>query len=95
MAHLPAQDVVIEQCCDGLSAGNLPNMLAKLLKSAGYNHAPFYLSTWDPVLGSEPVWYVQVALYEKHSSYGVLVIHHTYYAAPSASFNDGIGDAAH
>jgi hypothetical protein len=83
MAHLPAQDVVIELCSDGLSAGNLPNMLAKLL------------STWDPVLGSEPVWYVQVALYEKHSSYGVLVIHHTYYAAPSASFNDGIGDAAH
>jgi hypothetical protein len=23
------------------------------------------------------------------------VIHHTYYAAPSASFNDGIRDAAH
>jgi hypothetical protein len=29
-----------------LSAGNLPNMLAELLKSVGYNHAPFYLGTW-------------------------------------------------
>jgi DNA repair ATPase RecN len=38
---------------------------------------------------------VQVALYEKHLSFGVLVIHHTYYAAPSASFNEGIQDAAH
>jgi predicted heme/steroid binding protein len=36
-----------------------------------------------------------VALYEKHLSFGVLVIRHTYYVAPSASFNDGIHDAAH
>jgi hypothetical protein len=32
------------------------------------------------VLKSEPVWYVQVDVYEKHLSFGVLVIHHTYYA---------------
>jgi hypothetical protein len=83
MAHLPAQDVVIELCSDGLSAGNLSKTLAELLKSVGYNHAPFYLSTRGPVLGGLPVWYVQVALYEKHLSFGVLVIHHTYYAAPS------------
>jgi hypothetical protein len=38
---------------------------------------------------------VQVALYKKHLSFGVLVIRHTYYAALSASFNDGIQDAAH
>jgi hypothetical protein len=95
MAHLLAQDVVIELCSDGLSAGNLPNMMVELLKSVGYNHAPFYLGTWGPVLGGEPVWYVQVALYEKHLSFGVLMIHHTYYATLSASFNDGIRDAAH
>jgi hypothetical protein len=95
MAHLPAQDVVIELYRDGLSVGNLPNTLAELLKPVGYNHAPFYLGTWGPVLRGEPIWYVQVALYEKHLSFGVLVIHHTYYAALSASFNDGIRDAAH
>jgi hypothetical protein len=87
--------VISELCSDGLSAGNLPNTLAELLKSVGYNHAPFYLGTWGLVLEGEPVWYVQVALYEKHLSFGVLVICHTYYAAPSASFNDGIQDAAH
>jgi hypothetical protein len=38
---------------------------------------------------------VQVALYEKRLSFGVLVIHHTYYAALSASFNQGIQNAAH
>jgi hypothetical protein len=90
MAHLPVQDVVIELCSDGLSAGDLPKTLAELLKSVGYNHVPFYLSTWGSTLGGEPVWYVQVALYEKHLSFGVLVIRHIYYAAPSASFNDGI-----
>jgi hypothetical protein len=95
MAHLPAQDVVIELCSDGLSAGNLPDTLSKLLKSVGCNHTPFYLSTWGPYLGGEPVWYVQVALYKKHLNFGVLVIYHTYYAAPSASLNDGIWDAAH
>jgi hypothetical protein len=95
MAHLLAQDVVIELCSDGLTAGNLPNTLAKLLKSVGYNHAPFYLGTWGPVLGGEPVWYVQVALYEKHLSFSVLVIRHIYYAALSASFNARICDAAH
>jgi hypothetical protein len=63
-------------------------MLAELLKSVGYNHEPFYLR-------GEPVWYVQVALYDKHLSFCVLVICHTYYAAPSASFNDRIRDAAH
>jgi hypothetical protein len=83
--------VVIELC----SAGNLPKMLAELLKSVGYNHEPFYLSTWGLVLRGELVWYVQVALYDKHLSFCVLVIFHTYYAAPSASFNDRIRDAAH
>jgi hypothetical protein len=57
MAHLPALDVVIELCSDGLSAGNLPNTLAELLKSVGYNHAPFYLGTWGLVLRGELVWY--------------------------------------
>jgi hypothetical protein len=46
MAHLPTQDVVIELCSDGLSAGDLPKTLAELLKSVGCNHAPFYLGTW-------------------------------------------------
>jgi hypothetical protein len=45
MAHLPVQDVVIELYSDGLSAGDLPKTLAELLKSIGYNHAPFYLGT--------------------------------------------------
>jgi hypothetical protein len=45
MAHLPAQDVVIELWSDGLSAGDLPKTLAELLKSVGYNHEPFYLNT--------------------------------------------------
>jgi hypothetical protein len=90
VAHLPAQDVVIELCSDELSAGNLPNMLAELLKSVGYNHAPFYLGTWGLILRGELVWYVQVALYEKDLSFGVLMIRHTYYATSSASFNDGI-----
>jgi hypothetical protein len=36
-----------------------------------------------------------VALYEKHLSFGVLVICHTYYAALIASFNNGIQDATH
>jgi hypothetical protein len=33
MSHLPAQDVVIELCSDGLSASNVPKTLAELLKS--------------------------------------------------------------
>jgi uncharacterized coiled-coil protein SlyX len=70
-------------------------MLAELLKSVQYNHAPFYLGTWGPVLGGELVWYVQVALYETHLSFGVLMIRHTYYATQSASFNDEIRDVAH
>jgi hypothetical protein len=41
----------MELCTDGLSVENLPNTLAELLKSVGYNHAPFYLSTWGPILG--------------------------------------------
>jgi hypothetical protein len=45
MAHLPVQDVVIELYSDGLSAGDLSKTLAELLKSVGYNHAPFYLGT--------------------------------------------------
>jgi hypothetical protein len=45
IAHLLAQDVVIELCCDVLSVGGLPKILAELLKSGEYNHAPFYLST--------------------------------------------------
>jgi hypothetical protein len=90
MAHLPAQDVVIELCSDGLNDDDLPKTLVELLKSVGYNNAPFYLNTWGPTLGGERVWYVQVALYEKHLSFSVLVIHHTYYAATSVSFNDGI-----
>jgi hypothetical protein len=84
MAHLLAQDVVIELYSDGLSAGNLPNMLAELLKSVGYNHAPFYLGTWGPVHRGKPVWYVQVAPYKKYLSFGVLMIRHTYYAAHQA-----------
>jgi hypothetical protein len=95
MTHLPAHDVVIELCSDGLSAGDLPKTLTEVLKLVGYNHAPFYIGTWAPVLGGEPLWYVQVALYEKHLSFGVLVIRQSYYATPSATFNDGIQDAAH
>jgi hypothetical protein len=90
MAHLLAQEVIIKLCSDRLSVGDLPKTLTKLLKLVGYNHAPFYLGTWGPTLGGEPVWYVQVALYGKHLSFGVLVIRHTYYATPSATFNDGI-----
>jgi hypothetical protein len=58
MAHLLAQDVVIELCSDGLSAGDLPKTLFELLKSVGYNHAPFYLGTWGLTLEGEPLWYV-------------------------------------
>jgi TolA-binding protein len=36
-----------------------------------------------------------VALYEKHPSFGALMIRQIYYATPSATFNDGIRDAAH
>jgi hypothetical protein len=95
MAHLPVQDVIIELCSDGLSLGDLPKTLAKLLKSVGYNHAPFYLSTWGLTLGGELVWFVQVVLYVKHLSFCVLMIRHTYYTTPSATFNDGIQDAAY
>jgi hypothetical protein len=35
-----------------------------------------------------------VALYDKHLSFGVLMIRHTYYANLSATFNDGIQDVA-
>jgi hypothetical protein len=42
MAHLLVHDVIIELCSDGLNAGDVPKMLAKLLKLVGYNHAPFY-----------------------------------------------------
>jgi hypothetical protein len=56
---------------------------------------PFYLGTWGPTLGGEPIRYVQVALYEKHLSFGVLMIRHTYYATLSATFNDRIRDATH
>jgi hypothetical protein len=95
MAHLLVQDLIIELCSNRLSAEDLPKTLARLLKSVGHNHAPFYLGTWDPTLGGELVWYVLVALYEKHLSFGVLMIRHTYCAASSASFNDGIQDATH
>jgi hypothetical protein len=77
MAHLPAQDVAIELCSDGLSAGNLPKTLVELLKLVGYNHAPFYLDIWGLIPGGESVWYVQMALYKKHPSFGALVIHQT------------------
>jgi hypothetical protein len=94
-AHLPAQDVVIELCNDGLSAGDLPKTMVDLLKLVSYNHAPFYIGTWGPIPRGETVWYVQVALYEKHSSFGVLMICQTHYATPSATFNDIIQDAIH
>jgi hypothetical protein len=58
MAHLQAQGVVIELRNDGLGAGDLPKTLAELLKSVGYNHAPFYIDTWGPIPEGEPVWYV-------------------------------------
>jgi hypothetical protein len=35
MAHVLAQDVVIELCSNGLSAGDLPKMLVELLKLVG------------------------------------------------------------
>jgi hypothetical protein len=39
MAHLPARDVFIELCSDGMSAGDLTKTLAELLKSVGYNNS--------------------------------------------------------
>jgi hypothetical protein len=95
MAHLPAQQVVIKLCSDGMSACGLPKTLAELLKSVGYNHAPFYIGTWGLIHGGESLWYVQVVLYEKHLSFGVLVIRRMCHATSSATFNDGIQDAAY
>jgi hypothetical protein len=34
-------------------------------------------------------------LYEKHLSYGVHVVRHAFYAAPQATLDDGVQDAAH
>jgi hypothetical protein len=78
-----------------MSASDLLKTLAEPHMLVGYNHAPFYIGTWGPILVGEPVWYVQVALYEKHTSFGVLVIGEIYHATPSAKFNDGIQDATH
>jgi hypothetical protein len=77
-----------------MSASGLPKTLAELLKSVGYNHAPFQIGTWGPIHGRGPVRYVQVVLYGKHLSFGVLGIRYINHATPSAIFNDKIQDAA-
>jgi hypothetical protein len=59
------------------------------------NHTPLYVGTWGPFRGSALVWCVQVILYEKELSYGVYVIRHMYHAAPEATLNAGVQDAAH
>jgi GTPase involved in cell partitioning and DNA repair len=38
---------------------------------------------------------VQVTLYEKQLSYGVHIVRHTYYAAPQATLDAGVQDAAY
>jgi hypothetical protein len=89
------QHVLLRKWGDGLSAGHLPNALASLLKANGYNHAPLYIGTWGPFRGSAPVWCVQVMLYEKQLSYDVHVVRHTYHAAPQATLDARVQDAAH
>jgi hypothetical protein len=76
------QHVLLRKWGGGLCAGHLPNSLMSLLKVNGYNHVPLYVGTWGPFGGSAPIWCVQVMLYEKELSYGVLVVQHTFYAAP-------------
>jgi hypothetical protein len=92
---LPVQHVLLRKWCDGLSAGHLPITLASLLKVNGYIHTPLYVGTWGPFHGIALVWCVQVMLYENELSYDVHVIRHTYHAAPQATLNDGVQDAAH
>jgi hypothetical protein len=52
MAHLLAQDVLIELCSDGMSAGDPTKTLAELLKLVGYNNSgtfflyPRTMSPW-------------------------------------------------
>jgi hypothetical protein len=89
------QHVLLRKRGDGLSARHLPNALEYLLKANGYNHVPLYIGTSGPFRGSAPVWCVQVMFYEKELSYGVHVIRHMYHAAPQASLDAGVQDAAH
>jgi hypothetical protein len=42
------QRVLLRKLGDGLSAGQLPNSLASLLKTNGYNHTPLYIGIWGP-----------------------------------------------
>jgi hypothetical protein len=91
---LSVQHVLMRNWGDGLSVGHLPNALASLLKANGYNHAPLYVGTWGPFCRSAPAWCVQVMLYEKHLSYGVHVVRHAFYAAPQATLDAGVQDAA-
>jgi hypothetical protein len=72
-----------------------PQYFSKLLKVNGYNHTPLYVDTWGLFYGSAPVWCVQVMLYEKELSYGICVVRHVYYAAPQATLDAGVQDAAH
>jgi hypothetical protein len=71
---LLVQHVLMRKWGDGLSAGHLPNTLARLLKVNSYNRAPLYVSTWGPFGGSALVWCVQVMLYEKQLSYDIYVV---------------------
>jgi hypothetical protein len=92
---LLVRHVLLRKWGDGLSAGHLRNSLASLLKVNGYNHVPLYVSTWGPFGGSDPVWCMQVMLYEKELSYGVRVIRHTYPVTPQATRDARVQDAAH
>jgi hypothetical protein len=93
-ATLPVRHVIWELCSNGMDAGAVPQLVTRLLKSNGYNHAPLYICTWGPINGSDPIWCVQVHLYEKQLSYGVHEIHHIYHTTPRATLNAGIQDAA-
>jgi hypothetical protein len=89
------QHVLLMEWSDGLSAGQLPNNLASLLKVNNYNHMPLYIGTWGPFGGGAPIWCVQVMLYKKELSYIVRVVRHMFYAAPQTTLDTGVHDATH
>jgi hypothetical protein len=86
------QHVFLRKWGDGLSAGDLPNSLASLLKVNGYNHVPPYVGTWRPFNRRTLVWCMQVMLYQKELSYNVQVVRHMFYAAPQTTLDARVQD---
>jgi hypothetical protein len=80
---------------DGLEAGKFPKMLWKILQELGYEKQPEYFGTQVTYEGSEPVWHVQVYIFNPKPQRGVYEVEKIHVAIASRrSFHARICDAA-